>query len=91
MNFYFHDTYFEIQQILFLRSYEHRHVHDISVNNNIISMPDRTRPGITMIALTVNLVQDGCVKSATGVIITLSNVSTMVTSVGELCIIRASV
>ena len=44
-------------------------------------MPDRTRHGITMTAHSINLIQDGCVKSATGLSILLSNTSTTVTTI----------
>ena len=48
--------------------------HEMSVHNNIISIPDHRRPGIISPAHTINVIQDGCVKSATGLCTILTNV-----------------
>ena len=53
----------------------------MSFHNNITPMPDRTRPGITTPAHTIDVIQDGCVKSATGLNTLLSNTSITVTAI----------
>ena len=54
--------------------------HKIGFHNNITPMLDRTMPGITTPVHTINVIQDGSVKSATAVSTLLSNASTTVTT-----------